>query len=176
MSNLIVVDVEADGPFAPDYSMVCFGAVALRSRTNLQTFYGTTRPISDQWIPEALAVSGITREQHQTFDEPTFTMTHFADWLTAVCQGKPIFISDNPAFDFKWIDYYFYKYYGTNPFGHSGRRIGDLYCGLKKDMRLNREWKQKLRITKHTHNPIDDAMGNAEALIAMSDMGIQGIL
>ena len=29
-----------------------------------------------------------------------------------------------------------------------------------------------LRKTKHTHHPVDDARGNAEALLAMKDMGL----
>jgi hypothetical protein len=29
-----------------------------------------------------------------------------------------------------------------------------------------------LRKTAHTHNPVDDAIGNAEALIAMKKMGL----
>lgn len=30
-----------------------------------------------------------------------------------------------------------------------------------------------LRKTKHTHNPVDDAIGNAEALLQMKDMGLK---
>ena len=61
------------------------------------------------------------------------------------------------------------RYYGKNPFGFSARRIGDLYCGLVKHAGKNSEWKHKYRKTKHTHNPVDDAMGNAEALLAFRD-------
>jgi hypothetical protein len=30
-----------------------------------------------------------------------------------------------------------------------------------------------LRKTEHTHNPVDDARGNAEALLAMKEMGLK---
>jgi hypothetical protein len=66
-----------------------------------------------------------------------------------------------------------HKYCGKNVFGFSGRRIGDLYCGLVKDASKNQEWKRKYRITKHTHNPVDDAMGNAEALLTMQKLGLR---
>jgi hypothetical protein len=33
------------------------------------------------------------------------------------------------------------------------------------------KWKH-LRETKHTHNPVDDAMGNAEVLVKMKKMGL----
>jgi hypothetical protein len=33
--------------------------------------------------------------------------------------------------------------------------------------------KKYLRKTKHTHHPVDDAKGNAEALLAMQKMGLK---
>lgn len=54
--------------------------------------------------------------------------------------------------------------------GWSSRRIGDLYCGMMKDTWAS--WK-KLREAKHTHNPVDDAMGNAEALLKIKEMGLK---
>jgi hypothetical protein len=38
------------------------------------------------------------------------------------------------------------------------------YKGLVRDMFTNFK---HLRTTKHTHHPVDDAMGNAEAMLAM---------
>lgn len=111
-------------------SMVCFGAVLVANQT--KTFYGKTKPIMDSYNPEALAISGFSRKEHESFDDPVKVMKDFADWLQHTSQGKPVLISDNPAFDFKWIDYYFYKFYGSNPFGFSARRIGDLYCGNER--------------------------------------------
>lgn len=84
-----------------------------------------------------------------------------------------MFISDNPAFDWQWINWYFHTYLGKNPFGFSARRIGDLYCGMKMDAGLNIEWKKLFRKTKHDHNPVNDAKGNAEALLAMKKMGLK---
>ena len=83
------------------------------------------------------------------------------------------FISDNNGFDWQFINYYFHQCCGENPFGFSSRRITDLYAGFKKSTRVPaKEWKQ-LRKTKHTHNPLDDARGNAEALLQMHDMGLK---
>jgi len=44
---------------------------------------------------------------------------------------------------------------------------------MMKDTGLNQEWKRKYRKTKHTHHPVDDAKGNAEALIAMKNLGLK---
>ena len=170
--SYIVVDVEADGPIPHKYSMVCFGAVVVEPSLT-RTFYGQVRPISAEWIPDALAVSGCTREVHEGFGDPAAVMQSFAEWLGQQTKDRPIFISDNLAFDWQWINYYFHYFTGKNPFGFSGRRIGDLYCGMKMDAGLNSEWKRKLRKTRHDHNPVNDAIGNAEALLAMKDMGLK---
>ena len=169
--SYIVVDVESDGQSPATNSMVCFGAV-LVSDTN-KTFYGRTKPIQETWNDEALAISGFSREEHETFDDPKKVMQEFAEWIDNVSNGKPTFISDNPAFDWQWINYYFHKYIGKNPFGFSARRIGDLYCGVVKDASKNREWKSKYRKTTHDHNPVNDAKGNAEALIAIQELGLK---
>jgi hypothetical protein len=170
--SYIVVDVEADGPIPFKYSMVCFGAVVVEPSLE-KTFYGKTKPISEEFIPQALAVSGFTRAVHESFEEPAAVMTEFANWLEQNSKGRPVFISDNPAFDWQWINYYFHFFIGKNPFGHSGRRIGDLYCGMKMDAGLNNEWKRLYRRTAHDHNPVNDAKGNAEALLKIKEMGLK---
>jgi len=169
--SYIVVDVEADGPSPFNGSMVSFGAV-LVSDTG-KTFFGQTKPILDIYNPETFKIIGITREDHLRYNEPDKVMKEFAEWLGNVSKGRPIFVSDNPAFDWQWINFYFHKYLGHNPFGFSARRIGDLYCGLVKDASKNWEWKKKLRKTAHDHHPVNDAKGNAEAMQAMQEMGLK---
>lgn len=165
--SLFVVDVESDGPAPGLYSMVSLGCV--RVDRDLQTrFKATFAPISEQWIPEALAISSIAREQHLAYPKPEQGITDFADFLMAASKGRPVFVSDNPAFDWQFVNYYFHRFLGDNPFGHSARRIGDLYAGLKGDFGASGAWKS-LRRTEHTHDPLDDALGNAEALIAFAD-------
>ena len=167
--SIFIVDVESDGPIPPKFSMVSFGAVRL-DRELKTTFKGMVRPISDQWNPEALAISNISRETHLTYDDPAVVMSRFSDWIRESSKGQPIFMADNNGYDFAWINYYFHTYLGRNPFGWSSRRIGDLYCGMMKDGFAR--WKH-LRTTKHTHDPVDDAMGNAEAVLKMVDMGLK---
>jgi hypothetical protein len=167
--SLIVVDVEADGPIPGRYSMVSFGAVVAEPSLS-RTFYGRTRPISDAWVPEALAVSGTTREAHLGYDDPAAVMARFEAWVAEASKGRPVFCSDNLAFDWQFVNWYFHAFLGRNPFGWSGRRIGDLYCGMMKDGYAT--WKH-LRRTPHDHHPVNDAKANAEALLAMIDMGLK---
>ena len=167
MTN-IVVDIEADGPVPGMYSMVSFGAVIVEP-TLTKTFYGKCRPVVDEWIPEALAISGHSREETLTFPDPVDTMAAFAVWVEEnTTSRRPFFWADNNGFDFAFINYYFHKYHGSNPFGWSSNNVnsfykgvmgGDMYAGFKK-----------LKKTKHTHHPVDDAMGIAEAMLAMKDI------
>lgn len=158
----IVVDVEADGPCPGLYSMVCFGAVCVEDFS--KTFYGKTRPLEGaNYIPDALKVSGFTKEEHENFPYIANTMEDFNKWLKNLADGRLYFWSDNPAFDWQFINYYFNLLDYRNPFGYSARRIGDLYAGLTGRVFDSTGWK-RLRKTKHDHNPVNDAMGNAEVL------------
>ena len=160
-----MVDIEADGPIPGDYSMVCLGAVVVE-RGLSKTFYGQLKPISENFVPEALEVSGFTREQTLEFDDPNAVMLSFADWLDDNCKGRPIFIADNNGFDWSFVNWYFHHFMGKNPFGHSSQNLGSLYKGLVGNMF---ESFKHLRKTEHTHHPVDDAKGNAEAMLAMID-------
>lgn len=166
----IMVDIESDGPIPGDYSMICFGAVRVDSALD-QTFYGQLCPISERFVPEALSVSGFSRAETLQFDPPAAVMQRFADWLNDVCKdSRPIFISDNNGFDWMFICWYFHHFLGRNPFGFSSQNLGSLYKGMAKDTFVNFK---HLRKTRHTHHPVDDAKGNAEALLAMREMGLK---
>src|SRR5947209_16466486 len=99
--SFIIVDVEADSPIPAEFSMVCFGAVLFDEALD-KSFYGRTRPVSDRFVPEALAVSGFSRAQHLTFDDPTIVMEEFSTWLDTHAKGRPVFVSDNVAFDWQF--------------------------------------------------------------------------
>ena len=163
--SYFMVDVEADGPIPGDYSMICFGAVLVEPSLG-KTFYGRLRPISQQWIPEALQVSGFSREATLAFEDPKPVMERFAAWVEAHTTRRPMFIADNNGFDWQFINWYFHHFLGRNPFGHSSSNLGSLYKGVVKDAFASFK---HLRRTKHTHHPVDDARGNAEALLQIKE-------
>ena len=163
--SYIMVDIESDGPIPGAYSTISLGAVL--ADANLErTLYGPLKPISERWIPEALAISGFKREETLLFDEPQKVMEDFADWIKENSKGQAVFISDNNGFDWMFICWYFHHFIQKNPFGHSSQNLGSLYKGVVKDMFQNFK---HLRVTKHTHNPVDDAKGNAEALLTLKN-------
>src|SRR5262245_23077039 len=95
----VMVDVESDGPIPGDYSMICFGAVLVQEGLQ-QSFYGRLKPISERWLPEALAISGFSRAETLTFDDPKTVMQAFARWIADHVPGRALFVSDNNGFDF----------------------------------------------------------------------------
>jgi hypothetical protein len=165
-----MVDIEADGPIPGDYSMICFGAVLVDEKLD-KTFYGKLKPVSENFIPDALKVSGFTREETLQFDDPKMVMENFRSWIKANAKDRAVFISDNNGFDWMFICWYFHHFLKENPFGFSSQNLGSLYKGLIKDSFQNFK---HLRKTRHTHNPVDDAKGNAEALLHMkNEMGLK---
>ncbi len=165
----VMVDVEADGPIPGDYSMVYFGAVVVEPGL-ARTFYARLRPISEAWDEGALKVSGFSRQEVLAFDDPKPVMQRFADWLASLRTKRLIFISDNNGFDWQFVNWYFHHFLGKNPFGFSSQNLGSLYKGLVKDTFATFK---HLRKTAHTHHPVDDARGNAEALLHLKQqMGL----
>jgi hypothetical protein len=168
--SYFIVDVEANSTSPASGSMVSLGAIKVTPELD-STFYGKFKPIVNTYSPEALAISGFSFEETQKFDDPEQTMIKFAQWINETnTHGRPIFCSDNLAFDWMWICYYFDKYNISNPFGWSGRRIGDIICGFHNDLHM--KWKH-WRKTKHDHNPVNDAKGNAEVLLYMESLGLK---
>jgi hypothetical protein len=154
MDNFFVVDCEATGPCPGIGELTEFGAVHCTTR---QTFHGVlfeSEPDPEQ--PTHSIITGREFDQAEVF-------AAFEHWIKSLSDGPHGMISDNPAYDFQWINYGFHHTLGRNPFGHSARRIGDFYAGLMGDWFKSKGWK-RLRVTPHDHNPVNDAMGNVEAL------------
>jgi hypothetical protein len=160
--SLFFVDVEASdvSPFSGE--MTEFGAVEYKSR---KSFHGV---LIDAGPDPEIPAKPLILPDTKRYDEVK-VMTNFSRWITVMSSGRPVFVSDNPAYDFQWINYYFDKTLGHNPFGHSGRRIADFWAGLQGDWYDTQKWKS-YRVTEHDHNPVNDAMGNVEAFAKLMEM------
>lgn len=152
--TLIIVDIEAVGPTPITGEMTEFGAVEFDTK---KTFYGQIYATSPS--PDNPAIPVIEHRVAELCD----VMEGFVRWILEVSDSRPTFVSDNPAYDFMWIATAFDACGLGNPFGHSARRIGDFYAGLRRNFFSRQDWK-KLRKTRHNHHPVNDAMGNVEAL------------
>jgi hypothetical protein len=160
----IVLDVESDGPCPSLYNMISFGLVCVGDPA--QSFLGEVAPVIDNpGIAAAREVSGVSFETQQTYRAAELVMADAKDWLGDIAGAgkRPIFWSDNPAFDWQFWNWHCHKFLGDNPAGFSARRIGDFDAGRRGEPLNTSAWKKR-RETSHTHNPVDDARGNAEAL------------
>ena len=153
-SNLIFIDCEARGISPVTGTMTEFGAVHYFSR---ETFHGKLEEAVPD--PENPAIPLLAGKRPAPDKE---VAAELVIWLAFAVKGRPVFVSDNPAWDFMWIAGMFDRAEMPNPFGHSGRRISDFYAGVTGDWSNSQRWKN-FRKTKHDHNPVNDAMGNVEA-------------
>lgn len=176
-----VVDVEADGPNLWQHSMIWFGAVVLTDRLD-ETFEGKVRPLGTTYVHEALAVTGLQHSETLMFESAEIVMPRFKAWiLTSTRPGTtPQAWSDNNGFDLGRLNYYLDRFAHGTPFGHSSRNLSDRHRGLAEGARhaskpfpqdLERSF-DSLRATPHDHNPVNDALGNAEALLALRSYGL----
>ncbi|MEQ4722333.1 exonuclease [Nonomuraea sp. B19D2] len=160
----IATDVEADGPIPGPYSMISLG-MAVVGRPEL-TFYTEVRPISDEFVPEALAVSGLDRDRLlREAPAAEEAMAAAAGWVNDLRRiGRPVFLGGPAVFDGMFVHWYFMRFLGKSPFSASGAGIDlrSYWMGL-----TGCEWvssrkpliKQQLKITQlpHTHHAGEDA-------------------
>jgi hypothetical protein len=177
------VDIEADGPIPGPYSMVSIGACAAgvhdgrtfsRISPDEHTFHAMLKPISDQWDPEALAVSGFSRRQLQAEGQnPEQAMHEFVSWVQRTLReldAKQAVFSAYPlGFDWLFTYWYLMRFAGRSPFSH-GRHVDmkTLYAA-KANTSVSRSTKRfmpkrLLGTRRHTHNALDDAQGQADLL------------
>lgn len=163
----ISVDIEAAGPVPGLYSMLALGACVV-DRPD-EAFYAELRPITDAFVPEALRVGGLSMERLQNEGrDPAEVMGTFRNWLRDRATGAlhPVFVGFNASFDWAFVNWYFHRFLGENPFGFGGIDIKAYYMGLAgcawaetTSSRLPPRFQSAL---PHTHNALDDARAQAD--------------
>lgn len=158
----VSVDIESDGPSVLTNSMISIGAVVIDKPD--QTFYAELKPIHDDYVPEALAVSGLDRNWLlKNGREAGEAMNEFALWLEAL-PGRPVFCSFS-TWDWSYVYPYLMHFAGRSPFSHSSLDLKSFYMG-KYGTRWNQAVKREIARSRpylvagagpHTHNALDDA-------------------
>ncbi len=166
--TLISVDIEADGPIPGEHSMLSLGAVVCGRPE--ETFYRELRPISPDFVPEALAVSGLDRAAlARDAAKPEAAMTDAAEWVHSVAAGqRAVLVAWPLAFDWMWLYWYFVRFgrHGS-PFGVQRALDSKTIYSLRSRERIDRTAKsdlpERLRSARpHTHNALDDAVEQAD--------------
>lgn len=177
-SRYISVDIEADGPIPGPYSMLSLGAAVAgvqdaegfrAADPEEQTFYRELRPISVDFVPEALAVSGLDRDRLDAEGaEPERAMREFADWVSEVGAGaQPVMCGYPASYDWTFLYWYLIRFTGSSPFGHSGCLDMKTLYATKAGLPLRAVAKgtmprELLSRRRHTHHALDDAVEQAE--------------
>ena len=117
------------------------------------------RPIVDAyWITDGQDIADATHAR-----EASGVARALHRWLDGFGLARRTLVSDNNGFDAMWLNCFTDEQLRRVLFGHSSRRIGDFYAGSRGKWNDQSSWKG-MRRTRHTHHPLDDAHGNAEAL------------
>lgn len=176
----ISVDIESSGQYPWESSMLSLGACIIDNKFD-KTFYSELAPITTKYNLEnfKIGASSLNCLKHYNFDNfnptevldilnlrgecPKEVLPRFAEWILENTKGyKPIFTASPVLFDGMFVSYYFDKFYGSNPFGHSGEDIQSVFRGNVRDMKANLEDYALRENGKLRHNALDDAIQQAK--------------
>ncbi|WP_433479095.1 3'-5' exoribonuclease domain-containing protein [Spirillospora sp. CA-142024] len=177
----ISADIEADGPIPGPYSMLSFGmavcgifdgAVFTPADPAERTFYAELKPISDDHVPEALAVSGLDREKLAADGrDPAEAMNAVSLWVDEIAKSDsaaPVLVAYPLGFDWMWLYWYWMRFADSgSPFGHSRHLDLKTLYATKANVQVVRSTKRQMPAEllpdrPHTHNALDDAIEQAE--------------
>lgn len=127
----ISVDVETSGPIPGEFSLLSIGAceVYLEGRE----FECELRPLNQNFDPEAMQATGLDFSHFERFGiEAEIALRRFSDWLDGLRspEDKIVFVGFNAAFDWSFINYYFHRFLGSNPFGFTALDVKSYYMGV----------------------------------------------
>ena len=170
----ISVDVETSGPIPAEFSLLSLGACVVGNIN--KNFYAEIRPLNDNFIKQALEVSGLSMKELKIKGEkPAEAMGRFENWIKeASGDNRPVFVAFNATFDWSFTHWYFIKFLERDPFGISGLDIKAYFMG-KHNTLWSETVKKKVRTfypskTAHTHNALDDAIEQAEIFEKMQKL------
>lgn len=173
---LVSVDIETSGPIPGEYSMLTIGACAIDDPD--VSFACSIKPITDRADPEALRVTGLSMEELAKIGlPPVQAMQDFEKWLASVtaADGAPVFVGFNAPFDWSFVNYYFHRFLGRNPFGFTAIDIKAFYLGVTgcswsntRSSAIARELRPALA---GDHNALHDARYQAELFRLTRQLG-----
>ncbi|RFQ05952.1 3'-5' exonuclease [Pseudomonas putida] len=163
----VSVDIEASGPIPGKYSMLSIGA-CLTSNPKEQ-FSCYLKPISNEFVPAALEVTGLSLEKlREKGLEPAEAMSQFKAWVESLAgvDQSVVFVGFNASFDWSFVNYYFHQFLGENPFGIAALDIKSMFFGTAhctwKSTRSSEIEKVVNPESSGNHDALDDAVYQAE--------------
>ena len=126
----VSVDVETSGPIPGEYSLLSIGACVIYDVA--KTFSCELKPINHSADPKALEVTGFSLDKlARTGLDPKKAMRCFDDWASGLVDVDEtlVFVGLNAPFDWSFVNYYFHRFIGQNPFGFAALDIKAFYMG-----------------------------------------------
>lgn len=174
----ISVDVETSGPIPGEYSLLSIGACLVDAPDT--HFECLLKPISDRSDPAALEVSGLSLETLSRDGLlPLDAMAKFGAWIAESSYGaRPVMVGLNAPFDWSFVNYYFHRFLGANPFGFTALDIKAFYMGVADvswaDTRSSVMRKHLGATREGNHKALDDAIVQAELFRLARDLRKSG--
>ncbi|MCK1513746.1 3'-5' exonuclease [Bradyrhizobium sp. 190] len=163
----VSVDVETAGPIPGEFSLLSIGACSIYEPE--KTFACELKPINANFDPKALEVSGLSLDElARTGLMPSNAMRTFSHWLLTLARRNEtlVFVGFNAPFDWSFVNYYFHRFTGSNPFGFTALDIKALYMGATgcrwSDTRSSRIAEKLKPALAGTHDALRDALYQAE--------------
>ena len=168
----VSVDVETSGPVPGIYSLLSIGACVISAPN--QSIYLELQPDGLKHDPEAVAVTGLdlTKLENEGL-APQAAMLKLEQWLNQIGSAgqKVVFVGLNTPFDWSFINYYFHKYSGSNPFGFTAIDMKAYYMGATgccwKETKSSQMTARLNPISAPNHNALDDARFQGELFALM---------
>ena len=163
----ISVDVETAGPIPGEFSLLSIGACDVDDES--RSFSIELKPINRNADSKALEVTGLSLEElAERGKDPTVAMKAFADWALALSgvDASIVFVGFNAPFDWSFVNYYFHRFTGANPFGFTALDIKALYMGATgstwSDTRSSQISRHLSPARQGNHDALHDAKYQAE--------------
>lgn len=168
----VSIDVETSGPVPALYSLLSIGACLVSEPA--QAIYLELQPDGLKHDMEAVAITGLDLDKLESEGlPPQVAMFKLKQWLTQACPigQKVVFVGLNAPFDWSFINYYFHKYVGANPFGFTAIDMKAYYMGATgccwKETKSSQMTARLSPQSSPNHNALDDARFQAELFALM---------
>lgn len=169
----ISVDIETTGLIVGEDNLASIGACVIGNHKD--NFYIELKPFTEKFRSESVDVCGLSIKYLQkNGSDIQYGMEKFRNWIRK--HQSPVFVGFPLAFDMAFINQYFLKYLGKNPFGRTSAGIDiktlawsilnvDFHNTNKRNLKNYVKWGGN-----HSHNALDDAKEQAQLFERLLDI------
>ena len=178
------VDVETDGPIPGEFNLLAFAIVEAgihdgsryRGPEEPEMGYWELKPVSDRFEADAMTANRLDRaDLARRGSDPAEAMSRAAQWISQRSMGRrPVMVASPIGFDWMFLHWYFVKYFGESPFGHSSGFDLKTAISVRFDRPIAQSGRKNFpewmgSKVQHTHDARDDATKQAQDFQAIRE-------